>query len=328
MYGSWGVVCDAEKVFGGCSMRDLFTWNLMMGVYVGSGDAKGASRVFDEMPERDVVSWSTVIAGYVQTGWFLEAMQLFQKMQRAGVRPNEFTLATILAACANIVALDQGRWIHAFIIKTRIKLNDRLLASLIDMYSKCGEIGLAFSLFNKADSPKHTVRPWNTMLTGLAIHGYSSQAIELFERMKEDGDVVPDRVTFVSLLTACSHGRFVEKGKLYFDMMKNSYNIEPGLEHYGCMVDILGRSGHLREAEETISSMPMLPDTATWGALLGACRIHNDTERGKRIGKLIGEHVGCHVLLANVYSGHGRWNDAENVRKKVEKAGGDRKSVV
>ncbi|KAK8971316.1 Pentatricopeptide repeat-containing protein [Platanthera guangdongensis] len=274
------------------------------------------------MPDRDVVSWSTMIAGYVQTGWFLKAMQLFQKMQLAGVRPNEFTLATILAACANIVALDQGRWIHAFMIRTRIKLNDRLLASLIDMYSKCGEVRFAFSLFDKAGSLKHTVRPWNTMLTGLAIHGYSSQAIELFERMKEEDDVVPDRVTFVSLLTACSHGRLVERGKLYFDMMKNSYNIEPGLEHYGCMVDILGRSGRLREAEEIISSMPMLPDTAAWGALLGACRIHNDAKRGERIGKLIGEHVGCHVLLANAYSGQGRWNDAEAVRKKIEKYGG------
>ncbi|KAH0453548.1 hypothetical protein IEQ34_017872 [Dendrobium chrysotoxum] len=325
MYGSWGLAGDAQKFFDECSHRDLFSWNLMVGVYVGSGDAEGARKVFDQMLDRDVVSWSTMIAGYVQTGWFLEAMQLFQKMQLAGIGPNEFTLSTILAACANLVALDQGRWIHAFINKARIKVNDRLLASLIDMYAKCGEIDFAFDLFNKADSPKQIVRPWNALLTGLAIHGYSAEATQLFEKM-DQFDVVPDKVTFVSLLTACSHGRFVEKGKFYFDMMKSTYTIEPELEHYGCMVDLLGRAGLLQDAEDIISNMSMAPDAATWGSLLSACRIHKDMERGQRIGKLVEEleskHVGCHVLLANVYSGCGRWNDAHDVRKKIEVAGG------
>lgn len=246
-------------------------------------------------------------------------------MQLAGIRPNEFALAAILAACANLVALDQGRWIHAFTIRTRVKLNDRLLANFIDMYSKCGEIDFAIALFNKADSPKHTVRPWNAMLTGLANHGYSSEAVEQFERMNREG-IVPDGVTFVSLLTACSHGRFVEKGKLYFEAMKDTYNIVPGLEHYGCMVDILGRAGRLQEAEEVILNMPILPDSAMWGALLAACRIHKDMERGERIGKHVKEmeskHVGCHVLLANIYSGYGRWNDANDVRKRIEMSGG------
>ncbi|XP_020582114.1 pentatricopeptide repeat-containing protein At3g62890-like [Phalaenopsis equestris] len=324
LYGSWGLAGDAEKVFCECSNRDLFSWNSMIGVYVGSGDVMAARKVFDEMPDRDVVSWSSVIAGYVQTGWFLEAMQLFQKMQLAGVGPNEFTLSTILASCANLVALDQGRWIHAFINKSRLAVNERLLASLIDMYAKCGEIDFALDLFNTADSPKQTVRPWNAILTGLAIHGYSAEATQLFQRM-DQSDVVPDKVTFVSLLTACSHGRFVEKGKLYFDMMRRRYTIEPELEHYGCMVDLLGRAGLLQEAEDIISNMPMIPDAATWGSLLSACRIHKDMERGEKIGKLIKElepkHVGCHVLLANIYSGYGRWNDAKDVRKKIEMAG-------
>ncbi|KAI0495721.1 hypothetical protein KFK09_022024 [Dendrobium nobile] len=324
MYGSWGLAGHAEKIFDECSHRDLFSWNLMVGVYVGSGDAEGARKVFDEMPDRDVVSWSTMIAGYVQTGWFLEAMQLFQQMQLAGIAPNEFTLSTILAACANLVALDQGRWIHAFINKARIKVNDRLLASLIDMYAKCGEIDFAFDLFNKSDSPKQIARPWNAILTGLAIHGYSAEATQLFEKM-DQFKVFPDKVTFVSLLTACSHGRFVEKGKFYFDTMKSTYSIEPELEHYGCMVDLLGRAGLLQDAEDIISNMSMAPDAATWGSLLGACRIHKDLERAQRIGKLVEEfeskHVGCHVLLANIYSGCGRWNDSNEARKKIEVAG-------
>ncbi|PKA64866.1 Pentatricopeptide repeat-containing protein [Apostasia shenzhenica] len=284
-------------------------------------------RVFLPPLSRDIYgvissSWCLITTG--QAGYFVKAIELLQEMQHAGVGPNEFTLTTVLAACSNLVALDQGRWIHACINKARIKLNDRLLASLIDMYAKCGEIDFAFELFNVQDSPKQTVRPWNAMITGYAIHGYADKAIELFEKMKED-NIVPDKVTFVSLLAACSHGKLVEMGKLYFDSMTKTYGIEPEIEHYGCMVDLFSRAGLLQEAEEIISNMPMNPDVAIWGALLGACRIHKDIERGERIGMLMKElgpkHTGCHVLLANIYSGNGRWHDARGVRNSIEMSG-------
>ncbi|KAG0469876.1 hypothetical protein HPP92_016576 [Vanilla planifolia] len=324
MYGAWGAVHNARKVFDECLQRDCFSWNLMVGVYVGSGDVDLARRLFDQMPERDVVSWSTLIAGYVQTGRFLEAMQLFHMMQIADAEPNEFTLTIVLTACANLVALDQGKWIHSYIKKAKIKMNDRLLASLIDMYAKCGEIDFASKIFNEFVSSNQSVHPWNSMLTGFAIHGCSTKAIELFQRMI-DKNVVPNKVTFVSLLNACSHGRFLEKGRLYFNMMKSTYCIEREVEHYGCIVDLLGRAGFLQEAEEIISNMPMLPDARTWGALLNACRIHKDMKRGERIGKLIKElepsNVGCRVLLANIYSGYGRWNDAKDVRKSIDADG-------
>lgn len=248
-------------------------------------------------------------------------MELFHEMQLAGATPNEFTLTAVLAACANLVALDQGRWIHIYISKARINMNDRLLAGLIDMYAKCGEIESAWKLFSDESNLKRTARPWNAMLSGFAIHGRSDEAIELFERMKKT-NVLPDKVTFVSLLNACSHGRLVEQGRLYFNSMRSVHGIDPEIEHYGCMVDLLGRAGLLKEAEEIISTMPMAPDTIIWGALLGACRIHGDIEMGKRIGKTINElepkHVGCHVLLANIYSGSRRWSDARDVRKRLE----------
>ncbi|XP_008797548.2 pentatricopeptide repeat-containing protein At3g62890-like [Phoenix dactylifera] len=325
MYGSWGLLDDARKVFDESSERDLVSWNSLIGGYAGAGDVDRAKELFDEMPERDVVSWSTVIAGYVQVGCFVEAMELFREMQLAGATPNEFTLTTVLAACANLVALDQGRWIHIYINKARIKMNDRLLAGLIDMYAKCGEVESAWKLFNDQTNTKRTVRPWNAMLSGFAIHGRSDEAVKLFERMKKI-NVLPDKVTFVSLLNACSHGRLVHQGRLYLSSMKSVHGIDPEIEHYGCMVDLLGRAGLLKEAEEMISTMPMAPDTVIWGALLGACCIHGDIEMGKRIGKLISEvepkHVGCHVLLANIYSGSRRWNDARDVRKHLEIANG------
>ncbi|KAH7651163.1 Tetratricopeptide-like helical domain-containing protein [Dioscorea alata] len=321
MYSCLGLLQDARKVFDEMDERDLFSWNSLMAGYVGVGDVRMAREVFDDMPERDVVSWSTVIAGYVQEGSFMEAMELFCEMQLAGARPNEFTLTTVLAACSNLVALEQGKWIHMYIDRAKIKMNDRLLAALIDMYSKCGDAESSLRLFDSADNAlRSSIRPWNAMLSGFAIHGLSEAAIQHFERMKME-NIAPDKVTFVSLLNACSHGRLVDEGRLYFESMKSIHGIDPEIEHYGCMVDLLGRAGRLKEAEEFIESMPVTPDTAIWSALLAACKIHRDTVMADRIGKLVNnsepENLGCQVLLANIYSSSGRWVDAKDVRKNM-----------
>ncbi|KAF8398470.1 hypothetical protein HHK36_017398 [Tetracentron sinense] len=324
MYANWGLVDDARRVFDWSFGWDLYSWNLMIGGYVGSSDMDHARELFDLMPERDVVTWSTMITGYVQVGCFIEALELFREMLQVGPTPNEFTLASALAACANLVALDQGRWIHVYIDKAGIKLNEQLLASLIDMYAKCGEIEFASNVFYNKYGAKQKVWPWNAMIGGFAMHGQSREAINLFEQMKME-NIAPNKVTFVTLLNACSHGKMVEEGRQYFKSMSSSHGIEPEIEHYGCMVDLLGRGGLLKEAEEIILTMPMAPDAIIWGALLGACRIHRDTEMGERIGKAIKEldpsHVGCHVLLANMYSAAGRWNEAKVVREKIEICG-------
>ncbi|XP_010257416.1 PREDICTED: pentatricopeptide repeat-containing protein At3g62890-like [Nelumbo nucifera] len=324
MYANCGSVDDARMVFDWSAQRDLFSWNLMIGGYVGSGDVIHAKELFDAMPERDVVSWSTMIAGLVQVGCLIEALELFREMLQTGPKPNEFTLTSVLAACANLVALDQGKWIHVYIDKVGIKMIEQLLASLIDMYAKCGEIELASNVFHGEAGTRKTVWPWNAMIGGFAMHGLSHEAIDLFEQMKMKS-IGPNKITFVALLNACSHGKLVEEGKWYFKSMSSCHGIEPEIEHYGCMVDLLGRAGLLKEAEEIILAMPMAPDAVIWGALLGACRIHRDTEMGDRIAKAIKEldpyHVGCHVLLANMYSSSGRWKEAKAVREKIESGG-------
>ncbi|KAE9620987.1 putative tetratricopeptide-like helical domain, DYW domain-containing protein [Lupinus albus] len=328
MYGKWGLVEEGQKVFElAIEYRDLYSWNTMIAAYVGSGNMSRAKEVFDEMQERDVVSWSTIIAGYVQVGRFMEGLDFFHNMLQVGPKPNEYTLVSALSACSNLVALDQGKWIHVYIGRGEIKMNERLLASIIDMYAKCGEIESASRVFCE-HKVKYRVWPWNAMIGGLAMHGKATEAMNIFEQMKAE-KVSPNKVTFVALLNACSHGYMVKEGKFYFRSMASDYGINPEIEHYGCMVDLLSRAGLLKEAEEMIASMPMAPDVAIWGALLNACRIYKDMERGYRIGKIIKEidpnHIGCHVLLGNIYSTSGRWNDARMLREKNDSS--ERKKV-
>ncbi|XP_028805698.1 pentatricopeptide repeat-containing protein At3g62890-like [Neltuma alba] len=317
MYGKWGLVEEGRKVFDWAVARDMYSWNTMMAVYTGSGKMGQAKELFSKMPEQDVVSWSTIIAGYVQGGFFMEGLDFFHKMLQAGAKPNQFTLVSALAACSNLVALDQGKWIHVYIDKGEIKLNERLHAGLIDMYAKCGEIEFALRVFHE-HKVKRKVWPWNAIIGGLAMHGKPNEAIKVFEQMKME-KVIPNKVTFVSLLNACSHGYMVEEGNFYFRSMKCDYGIKPEIEHYCCMVDLLGRAGLLKEAEDMISSMPMTPDVAIWGALLNACRIHKDVMRGHRIGKtikeLVPDNIGCNILLANIYSMSGRWTEAKMLRE-------------
>ncbi|KAG5007336.1 hypothetical protein JHK82_025255 [Glycine max] len=294
-WDSGRLVEESQKVFQWAVDRDLYSWNTMISTYVGSGNMSQAKELFDGMQERNVVSWSTIIAGYVQVGCFMEALGFFHEMLQIGPKPNEYTLVSTLAACSNLVALDKGKWFHAYIGRGDIKMNERLLASIIGI--------------------------------GFAMHGMPNEAIDVFEQMKVE-KVSPNKVAFIALLNACSHGYMVEEGNLCFRLMVSDYAITPEIVHYGCMV--LSRSGLLKEAEDMISSMPMAPNVAIWGALLNACRIYKDVERGYRIGRIIEDmdpnHIGCHVLLSNIYSTSRRWNEARMLREK-NKISRDRKKI-
>lgn len=251
-------------------------------------------------------------------------MILFREMQLAGATPNEYTITSTLAACTKLVALYQGRWLHVYMNKVGVKMNEKLLSSVIDMYAKCGEVDFAMQVFHCEEYEKQTVWPWNAMIGGFAMHGRSSDAIQLFTQM-ELANVFPNEITFLSLLEACSHGLLVKEGRFYFELMSSVYGFVPGIEHYGCLVDVLARAGHLKEAENVILAMPIISDAIVWGALLNGCRIHRDMERGKRIGKIIAElepnHVGCGLLLANMFSDSGKWDVATHIRKNIESDG-------
>ncbi|XP_043715329.1 pentatricopeptide repeat-containing protein At1g50270 [Telopea speciosissima] len=305
---------------------DVYVGSALVDMYAKCGCCDDARKVFDEMPRKNVVSWSSLIAGYVQCNRFKDALFAFQDMLLEHVEPNQATLPSVLTACAQLGALDQGRWVHSYIDKNKIEMNINLGTSLVDMYSKCGCIDEAFVIFEKL--PHKDVYPWTAMINGLAMHGHALSSLNLFSRMLMDG-VQPNAVTFIGILCACSHGGLVDEGHRHFRSMSRVYGIEPNVDHYGCMVDLLGRAGHLEEALKFINNMPMQPSPGVWGALFGACMIHKGYDLGECIGKhlieLQPDRSGRYALLANLYSICHKWDEAAYVRMLMKGKGVEKK---
>ncbi|KAH8935599.1 hypothetical protein BDL97_17G037300 [Sphagnum fallax] len=300
----------------GCE-SDAFVGSSLIAMYAKCGSMEEASRVFNKLPSRAVVCWTAMIFGHVKCGEGHKALELFQKMQEEGVQPDPATYVGVLNACANLVALQEGRRAHERIIQSRCESDVFVRSSLVDMYAKCGSMEDACRVFNTM--PSHDVVSWNALLGGFAMHGQGKEALVHFERMCEEG-VHPDDITFVCLLSACSHSGFVDEGLRFYALMTTVYRIPAKLEHYTCMVDLLGRAGHLQEAENMIQGMPCKPNAAIWMALLGACRIHGNVEMGERMAKQVLElepkNAAGFVLLSNLYAATGNLELSENVERQ------------
>ncbi|KAK9947610.1 hypothetical protein M0R45_003226 [Rubus argutus] len=297
--------------------------NALIDMYSKCGALDTARGLFDAMHQRDVISWNVMIGGYTHESRYKEALALFRLMLRLNAEPNDVTFLGILPACAHLGALDLGKWIHVYIDKKFQSLtNTCLRTSLIDMYAKCGNIEAAKQVFD--DMEAKSLASWNAMITGLAMHGHANAALELFSKMADEG-FKPDDITFVGILSACNHGGLVDLGRQYFSSMTKDYHISPQLQHYGCMIDLLGRAGRFDEAEALMKTMEMKPDGAVWGSLLGACRIHRRVEMGEFVAKhvfeLEPENAGAHVLLSNIYAGAGRWDDVARIRTRLNDMG-------
>ncbi|KAF9595337.1 hypothetical protein IFM89_039050 [Coptis chinensis] len=322
MYVSFGYLDDARRVFDKMVQRDVVSWTTLITGYSRCGLVDEAYRVFELIPEKNSVSWNAMIAAYVQSNRFREAFGLFDRMRLEKVELDKFVAASMLSACTGLGALEQGEWIHKYIETSGIQVDSKLSTTIIDMYCKCGCIDKAFDVFRGLSHKG--ISSWNCMIGGLAVHGKGESAIELFHEMEREM-VSPDYITFVNLLSACSHAGLIEKGRYYFNYMKEVHGIEPGMEHYGCMVDLLGRSGFLTEAKQLIDEMPMSPDVGVLGAFLGACKIHGEIELGEEIGKQVIEmepdNSGRYVLLANLYANVGRWDDVALIRKLMNDRG-------
>ncbi|KAJ4719314.1 Pentatricopeptide repeat-containing protein [Melia azedarach] len=315
MYSSCGAILSAEKLFDAGYSLDLVSWNSMISGYSKCGSVEKARGLFDTMTDKDVVSWSAMISGYAQHDRFYDTLALFMEMQLLGVRPDETTLVSVISACTHLAALDQSKWIHAYIRKNGLKINIILGTTLIDMYMKLGCVENALEVFNGME--EKGVSTWNALIIGLAMNGLVDKSLDMFSQMKNCG-VAPNEITFIGVLGACRHMGLVDEGHLHFNSMIREHRIAPNIKHYGCMVDLLGRAGMLKEAEKLIESMPMSPDVATWGALLGACKKHGDHEMGERVGRKLVElqpdHDGFHVLLSNIHASRGNWDDVLQVR--------------
>ncbi|KAK4802308.1 hypothetical protein SAY86_000511 [Trapa natans] len=294
--------------------------NALMAGFVRNGMISQARTMFDEMPKKDIFSWSTIISGYVRHEEPATALELFYRMISSGLLPNEVTMVSVFNAIAALGSLSEGEWALDYVMNNTIPISNNLSASVIDMYSKCGSIDSALEVFYRVRDLASDVSPWNAIICGLAMHGHADLSLELFSDL-QGRQIKLNSVTFIGVLMACCHSGLVEEGERYFKNMKTVYNVEPDVEHYGCMVDMLGRAGRVKEASELVENMPMKADVAIWGALLAACRTHGYVEIGEKAVKKIAElepsHGPCRVMLSNLYAGAGRWNDAFLARKAL-----------
>ncbi|XP_024189481.1 pentatricopeptide repeat-containing protein At2g37320 [Rosa chinensis] len=300
-------------------------------VYIGSSlihlygkcsALENAYKVFDEMPVRNVVSWTAIISGFAQEWQVDVCLELFSEMRSSGSKPNDFTYASVLSACTGSGALGQGRCAHGQTIRMGFDSYVHIANALMSMYCKCGAVKDALYIFESLDGKDNV--SWNSMIAGYAQHGLVLQAIDLFEEMKNRG-VKPDAITLLGVLSSCRHAGLVKEGWHYFNSMVEEHGIQPELDHYSCIVDLLGRAGLLDEARDFIEKMPIRPNAVIWGSLLSSCRVHGGVWIGIEAAesRLLME-PGCastHVQLANLYASLGCWDEAARVRKLMKDKG-------
>ncbi|KAE8055873.1 hypothetical protein FH972_012686 [Carpinus fangiana] len=299
----FGNLTYVRKVFDRISRPNTFMWNAMIRGYSNSNEPeaallliKSAHLLFDRLPQRDIVSWNSMIDGFSVSNLTMWRSQ------------------SSFSACAHLGALDQCGWIHAYMDDNGLEI-DRVL---IDMYAKCGDMEEALEVFVKLE--KKGVYAWTVMINGFAMHGRGQEAIDWFVQMQQAG-IKPNLITFTALLTACSHAGLVDDGKSMFKSMTTVYKLNPTIEHYGCMVDLLGRAGLLVEAKELIEKMPFKPNAAIWGALLNACWIHGHLELGKILIEIDPAHSGRYIHLARVHAAAGEWEQAFEIAEKLREEG-------
>ncbi|CAB4277155.1 unnamed protein product [Prunus armeniaca] len=357
MYSRYGCIDEASKIFNMISKKDIVSWNSLIAGYVQCGETEKAFRLFKIMPAKDVVSWTTmmsgfsskgmtekavqlfrmmpekddvawtaVISGFVNNGDYEEALRWFIKMLQKAIRINPLTLSSVLSASASLASLNEGMQIHALSLKMDMEFDLSVQNSLVSMYSKCGNVTDAYWIFTNISTP-NTVS-FNSMITGYAQNGFGEEALNLFRSMQNEG-CKANQITFLGVLSACVHVGLVEEGWQFFNSMKSLHDIEPGPDHYACMVDLLGRAGLLDEAVDLIHSMPFEPHAGVWGALLSASRTHLCLDLAQlatqRLIQLDPDDATPYVVLSNLYSTLGKMNDGNQVMM-TKKSKGIRKS--
>ncbi|KAM6542130.1 hypothetical protein CsatB_006577 [Cannabis sativa] len=298
--------------------------NSLIDMYGKNSHLTIAWRIFFRA-QRDIVTWNTMISSYIHNANFAEAIALFDEMLSENLNPNSATLVMVLSACSHLASLEKGEKVHLYIMERGLEINVSLATALVDMYAKCGKLEQSRELFDSMR--EKDVVSWNVMISSYGMHGHAKSAIDIFRDM-EHSHVQPNQLTFLALLSACNHSGLVEEGKYLFNRMQKTYGLKPDLKHYACMVDLLGRSGNLQDAETLVLSMPISPDGGVWGSLLSACIKHHEYDMGVRVAKHAIEsdpdNDGYYIMLTNMYSSSGRWDEAENVRRMMKERGVDK----
>ncbi|CAL9027150.1 unnamed protein product [Prunus brigantina] len=324
MYVKCGFLDCGRKVFDEMPDRDVVSWTELIVAYTKIGDMGSARELFEGLPVKDMVAWTAMVTGYAQNARPRDALDCFERMQGAGVGTDEITLVGLISACAQLGASKYANWVRDIAEKSGFGPTENVLvgSALIDMYSKCGSLDEAYKVFQ--GMKERNVFSYSSMILGFAMHGRANAAIELFHEMLTT-EIRPNRVTFIGVLTACSHAGMVDQGRQLFATMEKYYNVVPSADHYTCMVDLLGRAGRLEEALELVETMPIAAHGGVWGALLGACRIHGNPDiaqiAANHLFELEPDSIGNYVMLSNIYASAGRWADVSRVRKMMKEKG-------
>ncbi|PKA53613.1 Pentatricopeptide repeat-containing protein [Apostasia shenzhenica] len=317
-YSIRGELEVAWEFFERMPEKNVVSWNAMIGGFTKNGDFGSARRLFDEMPYKNMVTWNTLITGYQKLGFYEEALKVFDEIFTKGFTPNTITLVSSLSAISEIALVERGRSVHMYIRKNGLSLEGILGTCIIEMYSKCGEIDSAFSTFKEIRRKK--LGHWSAMIMGFGMHGMAKEAIDLFIKMKERG-LKPDYITFTGLLNGFSKAGMVDDGLQNFELMSKEYGIEPTVEHYTYMVDLLSRVGHLEEAKKLVYHMPMRPKKMIWMSLLSCCRRYGEIELGDLAAKSLVEFdpdsTAAYLLLYNLYAAAGLWGKVLNPRDPI-----------
>ncbi|KAF8409335.1 hypothetical protein HHK36_005410 [Tetracentron sinense] len=294
----------------------------LVDLYVKCRRLPEARQVFNQIERKNVISWTAIIVGYAQEGSLQEAMDLFRQFRETGIRVDGFVLSSIMSICADFALVEQGKQVHSYTIKIPSGLDTSVSNSVVDMYLKCGLTEEAERYFE--EMPVKNVVSWTVMITGYGKHGYGKNAIHLFNKMQSQ-NIVPDEVTYLAVLSACSHTGLIEESWEHFSGLLNDPRIKPKVEHYACMVDLLGRAGCLKEAKNLIENMPLEPTAGIWQTLLGACRVHRDLEIGSEVGGILlrvdGDNPVNYVMISNIYAEAGEWRECERVREVMKVKG-------
>lgn len=311
----------AQMIVVGYAPNEYLKTKLLI-LYAKSGSLETARFMFNSLVDKGLISWNAIIAGYIQKGLEDVGLEFFYGMRQAGLRPDQYTFASVFRACATLAALAPGKQAHGVMIKCHIKDNVVVNSALIDMYFKCSSICDGRQLFDKCLS-RNTVT-WTILISGYGQHGRVVEVLESFHKMISEG-FRPNSVTFLAVLVACSHGGLINEGHKYFQSMIREYEIMPQGKHYAAMVDLLGRAGKLKEAYEFVLKSPCKEHSVIWGALLGACKIHGDIDLLKIASKKYFEfdrvNAGKYVVLANAYASSGLWDNVEEIRATLRESG-------
>lgn len=321
MYVRRGLVDLAQGVFDRMHGRNIVSWNALIRGYAKVGNLDAAQKLFDGMENRDVISWTTMITGYSQANQFTEAVKLFIQMMVAKVKPDEITVASVLSACAHVGLFDVGEAVHRYIREHGVKADVYVGNSLIDMYCKCGVVEKALEVFQEMKR-KDSIS-WTSVISGLAVNGFAESALELFSRMLREG-IQPTHGAFVGILLACAHVGLVDEGLDHFESMEKVYGLTPEMKHYGCVVDLLSRSGNLDRACEFIKKMPIAPDVVVWRIFLSACNLHGNVVLAEiaknKLLELDPSNSGNYVLSSHAYASSERWDDVVKIRELMEES--------